>query len=217
MQGGASDCNRCPLLWSDRPTWTLMHPPPKLTSSHCIRDWWFPYVWRCPPSTVTDVPVPTPVKPTPKGSDSKIMPQVDSGLAWSPSTSPTRLSWGGSMGSYDFSHGYPPEHPQRMRWRLQVMCSGSGCLQHHMHLAEGVDISSPSDAIGQWTEWLPQTTHRTESWLQDHRGYGTGKYPSMSSFLMTMAIIYFDAEYFHSIEDGPCHWLKGGLYPCSTK
>ena len=44
MGGGASDCNRCPLLQSDRPTWTVMHPRPKLTSSHCVRGLVFPCV-----------------------------------------------------------------------------------------------------------------------------------------------------------------------------
>ena len=34
-----SDHNRCPLLQSDKPTWKVMSPPLKLTSSHCIRDW----------------------------------------------------------------------------------------------------------------------------------------------------------------------------------
>ena len=56
---------------------------------------------------------PTPVKPTPKGSESEIMPCIDSGLvttqrqAW-------KTSWGGSMGSYDFSCGCLLEHPPRM-------------------------------------------------------------------------------------------------------
>ena len=39
MGCGASDHNRCPLLQSDRPTWKVMHPPPKPTSSHCSRGW----------------------------------------------------------------------------------------------------------------------------------------------------------------------------------
>ena len=39
MGGGASDCNRHPLLQSEEPMWKVMHPPPKLTSSHCIRGW----------------------------------------------------------------------------------------------------------------------------------------------------------------------------------
>ena len=31
--------------------------------------------------------------------------------AWSPNALPARLPWGGSMGSYDFYHGHPLEHP----------------------------------------------------------------------------------------------------------
>ena len=37
MWSGMSDHIRCPLLWSDGPMWTVMHPQPKPTSSHCIR------------------------------------------------------------------------------------------------------------------------------------------------------------------------------------
>ena len=37
--GGVSDCNRHPLLWCDEPMQKVMHPPPKLTSSCCIRGW----------------------------------------------------------------------------------------------------------------------------------------------------------------------------------
>ena len=39
LVGGASDCDRCPLLRSNEPTWKVTSPPPKLTSSHCIRGW----------------------------------------------------------------------------------------------------------------------------------------------------------------------------------
>ena len=56
------------------------------------------------------------------------------------------------------------------------------------------------------------TTHGTKSWLQDQKGYGMGKYPSMSSFWQ-IAIIYLDAEYSHSFEEGPGYQLKGGSIP----
>ena len=39
MGGGASDCNRYSPLQSDRPTWKVAHPPPKLASSLYIRGW----------------------------------------------------------------------------------------------------------------------------------------------------------------------------------
>ena len=39
LGGGASGGNRCPLLQSDEPTRKATSPPPKLTSSHFIRDW----------------------------------------------------------------------------------------------------------------------------------------------------------------------------------
>ena len=35
-------------------------------------------------------------------------------VGWSPNAQPVRLPWGGLMGSYDFYHGCPPEHPLRM-------------------------------------------------------------------------------------------------------
>ena len=82
---------------------------------------------------------PIPANPTPRGSDSKTTPQEDDGL-WTHCIRPGRLPWGGSVESYSFSHGYQPEHP--LRWRFQVMCSGSGGLHwqngwwDHMCLVE---------------------------------------------------------------------------------
>ena len=34
-----SYCDRHPLLQSDKPTQKVMDPPPKPTSSHCVRGW----------------------------------------------------------------------------------------------------------------------------------------------------------------------------------
>ena len=39
MGGGASDCNRHPLLQSNEPTQKVMHPPPELASSCHARGW----------------------------------------------------------------------------------------------------------------------------------------------------------------------------------
>ena len=53
---------------------------------------------------------PTPVKPTPRGVTARLYHKKI--VVWqSPSIRPGRLPWGGSMGSYDFSHGHPLEHP----------------------------------------------------------------------------------------------------------
>ena len=38
LGGGVSNHDRCPLLWSDKPTWKVTSPPPKPTSSCCISD-----------------------------------------------------------------------------------------------------------------------------------------------------------------------------------
>ena len=89
-----------------------------------------------------------------------------------------------------------------------------------MHLAEGVYISSPSMLL-QLADWMNchATTHmELRSQLQDHRGYGMGKYPSKLQVLWWPAVIYFDVEYSHSFEEGPQlstdEWF---LYPCFPK
>ena len=86
---------------------------------------------------------PTPVKQTPKGSDSKNMPWVDSGLAIT-QHQVSKTSLGCINGNLQLLPWTSTVAFIEDRWRLQVMCSGSGCLQDCMHLAEDVDISSPS-------------------------------------------------------------------------
>ena len=85
---------------------------------------------------------PTPVEPTPKGSDSETTPWVDSGLAIIQHQSiQTSLGWiNGKLWLLPWtSTGASKEDG----WSLQVTCSWSGSLQDCMHLAEGVDIPSP--------------------------------------------------------------------------
>ena len=53
------------------------------------------------------------VKPSPKGSESEIMPREDSGLAITQHQA-RQIPWGGSRGSHDFSHGCPLQYPPRM-------------------------------------------------------------------------------------------------------
>ena len=56
---------------------------------------------------------PTPHKQASKGSEGRMMPQENSG--WEVTQYPaSKTSLGGLMGSYDFYHGHPPEHPLRM-------------------------------------------------------------------------------------------------------
>ena len=141
MWGGVSDCDWHALLQSERPMWTVTHLPLKSASSHCIGagiplcvgvhqawDW---------------CTSPTPVKPTPKGSERENMPWVASGLVPTQcQASKTSLGWiNGKLWLLSWtSTGAFTEDG----WRLQVMCSGSGCLQGCMHLAEDVDTSSSS-------------------------------------------------------------------------
>ena len=37
--GGVSDCNRHPLIWSERPTWTFTHPTSQLAPPCSVRSW----------------------------------------------------------------------------------------------------------------------------------------------------------------------------------
>ena len=77
----------------------------------CIRNWHFP-VCGCPPS-MAQMYQPTPVKPTPRGVIARIHHKRT--VVWqAPNARPERLPWVGSMGSFGFYHGHPPEHPQRM-------------------------------------------------------------------------------------------------------
>ena len=77
--GSMSNHNRCPLVWSERSAW-------KFTCPHCNQ-----FLLM---ASETDIPLwvgvckawqgcasPTPVKPTPRGSVSKTIPQEDDGLA----------------------------------------------------------------------------------------------------------------------------------------
>ena len=157
---------------------------------------------------------PTPVKPTPKGSERENTPWVASGLAPTQcQASKTSLGW--INGKLQLLLWMSTRASTEDGWRLQVTCSGSGCLQDCMHLAEVVDVSSPSMPLDSGLNDC-HDTHRTEPQLQDHRGYGMGKYTSMSSF-QWLSIIYIDVEYSHLIEEGPCCQLKSCFIPHSTK
>ena len=85
----------------------------------------------------------TPAKPIPKQSDSETTPWVDSGLVITQcQTSKTSLGWiNGKLWLLPWTSTRSSTEGGR---RLQVMCSGSGCLQDSMHLAEDVDVSSQS-------------------------------------------------------------------------
>ena len=126
---------------------------------------------------------PTPVRPTPRGSDSETTPWEDSALAITlHQASKTSLGW--INGELCLLPSMSTRASTEDRWRLQVTCSESGYLQDCMHLAEG--YTSPACRCHEILDWMTTTTtHGTESWHQDHWGYVTGMYPSMSSFLMT--------------------------------
>ena len=72
----------------------------------------FPCVWVSGKHG-TDIPAPTQLSQLPRGVKTRLCHERI--VVWqSHSTRPARLPWGGSMGSYDFSHGHPLECPQRM-------------------------------------------------------------------------------------------------------
>ena len=85
---------------------------------------------------------PTPVEPTPKGSDSEITPWVDSGLASTQcQSSQTPLGW--INGKLWLLSWMSTRASTEDGWRLQVTCCWSGSLQDCMHLVEGVDVPGP--------------------------------------------------------------------------
>ena len=91
LGGGASNCSLCSLLQSDKPTQTVMSPPPKLTSHH-IRGWCSLVYGQ--PSYMGQVTSPTPCKTTSVRGDEKRMPQEKSGKVvtrWP--TSKASLGW----------------------------------------------------------------------------------------------------------------------------
>ena len=152
MQGGMSDHNRCPLLQSDRPTQMVMHPPPKLTSSHHIRGWHSLGIGIC--HAWDRCTSPTPCKPTSKGSEYVMMPWESSGQVGTQClASKTSLGWiNGKLWLLPWtSAGASIEDG----WRHQVTCSRHRHQKEHVHLAKGM-TSLPIDAIGSWTPWPTQ-------------------------------------------------------------
>ena len=84
----------------------------------------------------------TPVKPTPGGSDSKIIPQEDDGLAITLHQGrKTFLGWINKK--LQLLPWTSTRASTEDGWRFQVMCGGCGCLQwqngqqDHVHLVEG--------------------------------------------------------------------------------
>ena len=88
---------------------------------------------------------PTPVNPTPRGSDSEDMPQENSGLATTQCQARNISLWW-INGKLQILLWTSARVSTDDWWRLQVMCSRHGCLPDHMHLAEGLTLL-PADAI----------------------------------------------------------------------
>ena len=122
------------LIWSDRPMQTVMHPTLQPTSPHHVRNGCSP-MHGCLPS-MGRCTSPTPVKPTPRRRDSETTPWVDSGLAITQDQA-RRTSLGWINRKLQLLLWTSARVSTEGGWRLQVMCSGSGCLQDHMHLTEG--------------------------------------------------------------------------------
>ena len=100
--GGASDHDRHPLIQSDGPMWTVMHPTLQPTSPHHIRNWCSP-VCGCLPS----IPALPQLSLLPKWVTARLCHEKI--VVWqSPSIRPGRHPWGWLMGSYYFC--------QRVHW-----------------------------------------------------------------------------------------------------
>ena len=90
--GRMSDHDRHPLIQSEGPFWKFTCPTLQLAPPCCIRSW-CSLVCGHPPS-MGWMYQSHPVKPTPKGSDSKTMPQEDDGLPITQHQA-RNTSWGG--------------------------------------------------------------------------------------------------------------------------
>ena len=88
-----------------------MHPPPKLTSSHCIRGW-HTLVYRCP-SCMGQMYRPLPMQAHIQRSEDVMTPQESSGQVVTQCPA-TRLPWGGLTGSYNFYCGHLLDCPLKM-------------------------------------------------------------------------------------------------------
>ena len=85
-------------------------------------------------------------KPTSKGSEGMMMPQESSGwVVTQCSASKTSLGW--INGKLWLLPWMSTRASTDDGWRLQVMCSGCGCLMEHVCLAEGMMLL-PIDTIG---------------------------------------------------------------------
>ena len=152
MWGSSSYCNRCTILWSDRPMWMAMHPPLKPTSSHHVRGW-HSLVYRCL-SCTGQLYQPHPM-------------QAYFQRKWRYDDA-TRVEWQGSHptpSQQDFP-GWINGKLQLLLWmstgastkdgwRHQVTCSRHRHWKEHIHLTEWM-MSLPIDAIRWWTPGLTQ-------------------------------------------------------------
>ena len=153
---------------------------------------------------------PTLVKPTPKGSESKIRPQGDSGLAITQcQASKTSLGWiNGKLWLLPWTSARVFTEDG---WRLQVMCSGSGCLQDCVCWWKNSHLQ-PVDAIGQQTEQLP--------WLLIEPSNGS-KTIGGTEWVSTLHVKFFNDLLSSTLMQNtptqskrdPCCHLKGGFTP----
>ena len=213
MWGSAADHDRHPLLWSDGPMQTVMHPPPKRTSSHHVRGWHSLCIGVC--HTWDRCTSPTPCKPTSKGSEGMMTPQENSGWVVT-KCSASKTSLGLINGKLWLLPWTSTGASTYDGWRLQVMCSGCGCLKEHIYLAEGM-TSVPVDAIGWWTPWLTQLLTELGHGLQGLKGGVMGKYPSMSGFMTNWCFLPWCRVLPPNRRGTIATNWRVALYPCFTK
>ena len=130
MRWYASDHHRCPLIWSDRTNVDSHMSHTATDFSSLTSDNWHSPVCGGLSSTGTDVPVPPQLGLLPRGVTSQTMPWEDSGLA-STRCQARKTSLGLISGKLQLLPWVSTGASTEDRWRLQVMCSGSWCLQDH--------------------------------------------------------------------------------------
>ena len=160
----------------------------------------FPYVWVSA-KYGTDVPAPPQLSLLPGGVTVRLCHKQM--MVWqSPSIRLGRLPWGGSMGSYGFSHGHQPEHPLRMGEDFMQCVVGMDVYQITCIWWRGRHLSPqmPSDSR------LNNDCHDYSwNWVMVARPLAAMKWiciPLCQDFWW-FVIIYLDAEHSHSIVEGP--------------
>ena len=212
--GSTSDCDTdVPLYEVKRPAQTFMYV---LNHNHgssllCHEKWHsLACVGVCNKYGM-DVPVSTPVKPTPKGSDSKTMPQEEDGLAITQHQArKTPLEWINEK-LHGFSHGCQLEVSTEDGWRF---LGNVWWMWMHLYwqngwtgsyaFGEGIDTST--HRCHQLVDWMTTTTtHRTGIHGSKTTGVWNGytSPPCQVFWWLKSSCLLWCIEYSYSTIEGP--------------